>query len=269
MEEILDHLPPGARVLDLGAYHGSFPDGTYPLQTVRVDLLPPAPRPGAVQADASLLPFRARTFDAVILNHSLEHFARLKPSLQEVGRVVKQDGAVFVAVPDATTFADRLYRKLFRDRGGHVNLFGSHADLAKMLSWYFGLPHVATRTLLCSYPFLNCRNTAAPGMRRQTRFRGLPEGLLALLTGAFRLLDRRAGLRSSVYGWALYFGRIPQAVDPAPRTNVCVRCGQGHPSDWLARIGLVRRRWGLDCFSCPACGASNVYTRDGDFASLR
>jgi len=48
--------------------------------------------------------FGSRTFDAIVLNHSLEHFERLKPALQEIGRVVRPDGAIYVAVPDAATF---------------------------------------------------------------------------------------------------------------------------------------------------------------------
>ena len=72
----------------------------------------------------------------MILNHSVEHFLNLKPALQEIGRVTKQDGAACVTVPDATTFTDRLYRKVFRSRGGHVNLFDSAKNLERMLAWY-------------------------------------------------------------------------------------------------------------------------------------
>jgi hypothetical protein len=198
----------------------------------------------------------------------LEHFANLKPALQEIGRVVRRDGAVFVAVPDATTWADRIYRNLYRSHGGHVNLFDSPAELAEMLSWYFGLPHVATRTLYCSFPFLNRRNTAYVH-HPEMRFRGFPERFLALLTGALRLLDQRWRTRASVYGWALYFGAVPEPVDPTPRTNVCVRCGQGHPAAWLAQLGVVKQKWNLlRYYHCPACGVANVYTRDHDLAKL-
>jgi ubiquinone/menaquinone biosynthesis C-methylase UbiE len=48
----------------------------------------------------------------------LEHFSRLKPALQEIGRVVSRDGAVCVAVPDPRTITDRLYRKLCAGAGG-------------------------------------------------------------------------------------------------------------------------------------------------------
>jgi len=267
VEEILDHLPEGARVLDLGSRDGSFPADAYRLRTVRVDISEALGTNGRlVRADAASLPFPARSFDAAILNHSLEHFVRWKRAVQEVGRVIKREGAVFVAVPDATTLADRLYRKVYRSAGGHVNLFDCPVELAKTLSWYFGLPHLATRTLYCSFPFLNRRNTTGPSLRRQMRFRGLPERPLALFTGALRALDRRTHTRAGVYGWGLYFGRVSEPIGLAPRTNVCIRCGQGHPSEWLVQLGLVRRRWRIDYYHCPGCGVANVYTRDSDFA---
>ncbi len=267
MEEILEHLPEGARLLDLGSRGGSFPAEAYLFRTVRVDIAEVLGTNGRqVRADAASLPFPARSFDAAILNHSLEHFVDWKRAAQEVGRVIKREGAVFVAVPDATTLADRLYRKVYRKAGGHVNLFDRPAELAQTLSWYFGLAHVATWTLYCSFPFLNRRNMTDLSLRRQMRFRGLPERPLALVTGALRTLDRRLHTRTSVYGWGLYFGRVPEPMDLAPRTNVCIRCGQGHPSEWLVQLGLVRRRWRcLDYYHCPGCGAANVYTRDADF----
>src|SRR3984957_16440514 len=164
MHEILDRLPPGSRVLDLGSQAGSFNAADYPeLVSIAVDLISPGAgfckRPHHfVRAEASCLPFRSRTFDAIVLNHSLEHFEQLKPALQEIGRVVRPDGAIYVAVPDATTFSDRLYRKVFRDRGGHVNLFGSESELSKTLAWYFGLKPAGSRTLCASLTFLNRRS---------------------------------------------------------------------------------------------------------------
>jgi SAM-dependent methyltransferase len=265
MQEILDHLPKGARVLDLGSKEGSFSADDYPgLVIVTADLSKPdRPSRFFAQANAASLPFPARLFDAVILNHSLEHFDALKPALQEVGRVVRSDGAVYVAVPDATTLSDRVYRKLYLNRGGHVNLFGSEPELARMLSWYFGLPHHATRILCSSYTFLNRRNHPDLAERRQMRFSGLPEPLLLAFTGILRCLDWRFRRRFSVYGWALYFGKVGEPVDPAVRSNICIRCGQAHPAAWLKSLGLVRKNWfGLRTYTCPHCGARALYSSD-------
>jgi SAM-dependent methyltransferase len=257
-------LPPGARVLDVGCREGSFRAEAYEFQTVRADLnVPPAVSVAFVQADAVQLPFPSRTFDAVILNHCLEHFVRLKPALQEIGRVVKRGGAAFVAVPDARTLTDRIYRKVFKNAGGHCNLFGSSAELEKMLAWYLGLPHVATRTLHSGLTFLNGRNLAqGPYLRSEAKFRGIWEPALARLNASLRLLDRRFGTRLSVYGWALYFGTVPEAVDPRPMVNVCVRCGQGLPFVEIrdrarAKPGVLVQR-----YVCPACGAANLGLRD-------
>jgi SAM-dependent methyltransferase len=270
MHEILDRLPPGSRVLDLGSQRGSFHASDYPkLVLIAADIISPADISSKssqsplhfVRADASRLPFASRTFDAIVLNHSLEHFERLKPALQEIGRVVRPDGAIYVAVPDATTFSDRLYRKVFRDRGGHVNLFASQSELSKTLSWYFGLPLAGSRTLCASLTFLN-RNARNPGPgSRHIRFSRIPEPLLLCFTAMLRVTDRRFGTRLSVYGWALYFGNLKQPVESTVRTNICIRCGQAHPADWLLHIGAVpQRRRLLPRYECPACGASNFFT---------
>jgi SAM-dependent methyltransferase len=263
VEEILDHLPPGSLVLDLGSRDGSFQAGAHPkLVLFAADLfLPGEIQEGIrfVQADASSLPFASRTFDAIILNHTLEHFERLKPALQEIGRVIRADGAIYTAVPDATTFSDRLYRKLFRNRGGHVNLFGSEAELTRTLSWYFGLRPAGSRTLCASLTFLNrrARNPEAGQLRLLFR---LPERLLLYLTWLLRVADLRFKTRLTIYGWALYFGNLQECIDPMRRTNICIRCGQAHPSDWLLTSGLVRkRRWLFDDYKCPGCRARNSF----------
>src|SRR5271157_3491550 len=126
MIEILRQLPPGARVLDLGALTGSFPTDYCPgALVVRVDLELPAPGTCAdfVQADAGCLPFPDRSFDAVIANHSLEHIRGLSTALGEIGRVLGSEGGLFVAVPDASTFSDRLFRWIYQDASGHINPF--------------------------------------------------------------------------------------------------------------------------------------------------
>src|SRR4051794_24946691 len=112
MQEILATLPAGARVLDLGCQYGSFPVHATAAAVVRLDRDAPPTAPGAdfVQADAARLPFASDSFDAVIANHSLEHFDQLDSVLGEIGRILHASGALYVAVPDASTLTDRIYR---------------------------------------------------------------------------------------------------------------------------------------------------------------
>lgn len=264
MHEILDHLPPDALVLDLGCYLGSFDSAEYPFTTIRTDLSPQSGGPctNLVQADAARLPFRSRAFNAVICNHGLEHFTELKLTLQEIGRVLRNQGALFVSVPDATTFQDRLYRKLTKG-GGHVNLFDSPVELTRKLEWYSGLPHIGARVLHTSFSYLNRRNVRGVIPLRLSAVSWRWEVPLSLLSGVSRFIDRRFGARLSVYGWALYFGNVPERVARTPWSNVCIRCGQAHPSDWLMKIGAVGRKWSFfSSYKCPGCGASNFYSRD-------
>jgi SAM-dependent methyltransferase len=254
--EILEYLQPGALVLDLGCRNGSFPiNFRNDISVIRVDLEKTDIAGSFVQADAQHLPFPSKSFDAVILNHTLEHIAHLKPSLQEIGRVVKSSGAAFVAVPDARTLADRIYRKVYRDAGGHVNLFDSPEKLAAMVSWYFGMPHLATRTLLTSFNFLNRNNPRDIAIPRQLRFFAVPEFLLACAARGARLMDRHLKTRTGVYGWAMYFGQHPFPVDLTISSNVCVRCGQGSSAAEL----IEKCRFYMSTYRCPDCGGLNFF----------
>ena len=265
MREILCNLPPDSLVLDLGCQKGSFDAAAFAFSSVRVDLRAEDGGAGGtfVQADAAKLPFRPKVFDAVICNHGLEHFKEPWLAVQEIGRVVKPEGALFVSVPDATTVQDRLYRWLAKG-GEHVNLFDNPGELARKLAECSGLPHVATKVLCASFSFLNKRNDRGPAPRRMLLLFALRwEFPLSVLTWMLRLLDLRFGTRASVYGWAMYFGNVLEPVLPRPWTNVCIRCGQAHPSEWLEEIGAIRRWFLFSAYRCPGCNASNFYLRDG------
>jgi len=249
MHEILGRLAAGSRVLDLGCDEGSFPAKLTRGTVVRVDRDVPRRRDGLfVVADAASLPFPDASFDAVISNHSMEHFVDLDRVLAEVRRVIHPDGALFVAVPDASTLTDRLYRWLGKG-GGHVNAFTSAEETARRIERGTGLKCVATRTLWSSLSFLNRRHAPRPLPRRLWLLGGGFEFLLFLYVWISRRLDRRFGTRTGVYGWALYFGGVEPPIDTTPMVNVCVGCGSGWPVDTLP----PRRR----VYVCPACGTRN------------
>jgi len=262
MQELLAAVRAGSRALDLGCGEGSFDYSSRDTVVIRVDIEPRAERPAnLVQADADRLPFPSQTFDAIVSNHSLEHMRDLERALEEIGRVIKPDGLLYVAVPDATTFADRLYRWLARG-GGHVNPFVSAQDLAARIESATGLKHSATRTLFTSLSFLHRGNRRAPAPRKVWLIGGGTQTSLFMITFWSRVIDRILGSRLSVYGWALYFGHYPEPIDCRARSNVCIRCGSGHASKWLLDNQLVNRRLFFQKYQCPSCGTLNLFSED-------
>jgi len=250
MHEVLKNLPPGSFVLDLGCNTGSFSADATAAHVIRIDRDPGAKGPNFVQGDAAHLPFLNRTFAALISNHSLEHFDDLDGALREIARVIRPDGALFIAVPDASTLTDKIYRWLARG-GGHVNAFTSANQTAADIATATGLPHVATRTLYSSLSFLNRRNSPRPIPRRLLLLGAGYEWSLFLYVWLSRRLDRWLKMRTSIYGWAFYFGRVGTPIDTEPWVNVCIRCGSGHAESVLTthcRAGIWR---------CPECAALN------------
>jgi SAM-dependent methyltransferase len=269
MKEILESLPPGSLVLDLGARTGSFSASGTGLTVVRLDLdAPPAGVSGAfVRADAARLPFRGGCFEAIFANHSLEHFADLEGAVREIGRAVKPGGLVYISVPDAGTLTDRVYRWLGRG-GGHVNAFRRPADVIGPIERWAGLPHRSTTLLYSSFAFLNARNFTARPPRRIALFAFGNERFLVWLAWVLRVLDRALGTRLSVYGWAFQFGGAAPSGLHEPWINVCVRCGSGAPEAYLRHAGEVRRWLGLmESYACPQCGCRNWLFRDSTTAA--
>lgn len=257
MKQLLDNLPAGARVLDLGARSGSFSTDRQDLVIVRLDLeVPDSHRSGHyVRADAARMPFPAASFDAVIGNHSLEHFVEFEATVREIGRVVKPAGALFVAVPDATTLSDRIYRWMGKG-GGHVNAFRTPRDVISPIETLTGLQHRSTTLLTASLSFLNRNTFTAKPPRKIALFAFGNERFLAILNYILRRVDRALGTRLSLYGWAFYFGNI-QPVPEGPWPNVCTRCGAGASAQFIRS----RTRAGL-AYRCPDCQGWNLMVPD-------
>ncbi len=263
MVDLIEALPAGARVLDLGAGAGSFRTGRTDLLIVRLDLEIRLERaPGAyVSADAARMPFAAASFDLIISNHSLEHFPELEQTLREVGRTIKPAGVLYVAVPDASTLADHIYRWLARG-GGHVNPFRGPEEVAGLITRLTGLPHRSTRILFTSLSFLNARNFTSRPPRRMLLFANGDERFLAAFNWLLRFIDGRLGTRFSHYGWSFYFGNIELPKTLEPWINVCIRCGSACSEDFLMEAGAISPIPGaFDRYLCPECGAPNRLTR--------
>ncbi|MEX5215252.1 MAG: methyltransferase domain-containing protein [Nitrospiraceae bacterium] len=94
-------LKPGSRVLDLGGQkapkRGRFDIERYDVR-VRYANLSAAHRPD-VQTDASALPFKEESFDAVICAEMVEHVADPMRVMHEVHRVLRRRGILLMTVP--------------------------------------------------------------------------------------------------------------------------------------------------------------------------
>jgi hypothetical protein len=141
--------------------------------------------------------------------------------------------------------------------------------VASMIERVTGLRSRGVQGLCTSFSFMNRKNLREKAPRKLLLFGGGNETLLRLLNLAVRILDRVLKSRLSLYGWAFYFGELSTEVPFRTWTNVCVRCGSGHPSEWLVDSNKVFRKWRLFRFwSCPICSAENHFTRDRDFLFL-
>ena len=258
MYEIVKDLPSTAWILDLGSAMGSFDSTRTSGRVVRVDLnYLPGNQGLFVQSDAAYLPFADWTFDAIVANHSLEHFERLNLAIEEIARVAKPDGSLFISVPDASTLSDRLYRWLGRG-GGHVNAFTDSLELPGRVTDATGMQVKGTCVLFSGFSFLNKYNQKNLP-RRAWLLGGGQEWILLVGTYCLRTLDRAFGTRLSVYGWAYSFGSVA-ALELKPNWNVCIRCGSGHDEEWLKDSGFLSGAlifWKQ--YRCPRCGTKNLF----------
>jgi SAM-dependent methyltransferase len=262
MLPLIGNLPARARVLDLGAGPGSFPCERLDVVVVRLDLEKPhrLGQGSYVLADAASMPFRQACFDLVVSNHSLEHFIELDATVREIGRILKPDGILYVAVPDATTLTDRIYRWLGRG-GGHVNPFRSAEEVAALINRLTGLPLRSTTLLFSSLSFLNRHNFITRPPRRIALFAFGNETFLATSIWILRGLDRRCGTKWSRYGWCFRFGNLTGDEPVEVWVNVCVRCGSGHSEAYLRKHTTICRLAGLfPTYRCPGCGGFNFLT---------
>ena len=266
MDDWLIEAREGDRVLDIASATGSFPTAGLACCVIALDEDPDAfaDAPDAVGrcwrviGRSERMPVASASIDLAVCSHALEHFQNLDAALDEIRRVLKPEGRLFVSVPDGYQVCDTLYRWLFQD-GGHVNRF-RREDLVRRIEARVGLRLAAWQKLYSSFTYLRnipgLRNWAAPDLQpRLKRFAQLPraavDGAQAVLYAATRIADRLFATDSAVYGWALWFA--PGAGTPKenpPWRNVCLHCGAGHPAEAVGRLSW--RRW-----ICPACHRCN------------
>ncbi len=69
-----------------------------------------------VCAAAEALPFRSGSFDRIVCQGSLDHFARPRTFMREVARVLKPDGLAIIGISNYDSLSCRLGQAIFRLR---------------------------------------------------------------------------------------------------------------------------------------------------------
>ncbi len=117
LHEVIAAQPRGARVLDAGCGPGSWSYAERPdLVITGFDIkFPPGPPPRSdrvrvFEADLARLPLRDGLFDLTVCHYVLEHVTALAACCDELARVTKPGGTLYLSVPRAAAFDDRLYR---------------------------------------------------------------------------------------------------------------------------------------------------------------
>jgi SAM-dependent methyltransferase len=266
LRELVAAAPPGALVLDAGCGPGSWPYGERPdLRIVAFDIKfppgPPAPREGlgVLRADLARLPMRDGLFDLTMCHYVLEHVSELERCCDELTRVTRPGGTLYLSVPRSASFDDRLYRfagyfaKYALGKLGKRIEHQQRFDLGKALGVFTrrGFELTAHARVPAGFSWMNDPRTK----RLQGPF-----------TDALAALHRATGLDlARDANFVLAFrktGRASPPPDPGrgdslagPRrvTHVCRECGE-HAV--LAPPLPAPRRW-----RCPWCGASNPLGR--------
>jgi SAM-dependent methyltransferase len=119
MFELMTRLPSGSTVLNVGSGIGAF-DRYIPrgLKLINLDIEPSART--QVVADAHSIPFPDDSIDAIFSNAVLEHVRKPWVVADEMWRVLKPGGMVFIAVPFLNVIHDEEDYYRFTDRGLRV-----------------------------------------------------------------------------------------------------------------------------------------------------
>ncbi len=266
LRELIDAAPRGARVLDAGCGPGSWPYGDRPdLRITAFDIKfppgPPARREGldVLRAGLEHLPLRAGLFDLVVCHYVLEHVSGLDACCDELARVTRPGGTLYVSVPRAAAFDDRLYR--FAGIFAKYALLKFHKRLEHQQR--FDLPGLLE--LFCRRGFAVTAHASVPaGFSWMNDPR--TKGLQGPFTDALAWLHRVLGIdlaRDANFVLAFRRDAAAAAVPVPPGggelsgrrrvTHVCRECGE---HALIAARPPWPPRW-----DCPWCGRPNPFGR--------
>ena len=251
LREVIAALPPGARVLDAGCGPGSWPYALRDdLDITGFDIkFPPGPpsrhaRMRVFRGDLARLPLRAGRFDLTVCHYVLEHVSELEACCDELARVTRPGGQLYLSVPRAAAFDDRLYRFAgyfakyallkFRKRVEHQQRFDFHTIID--LFYARGMRLTATARVPAGFSWMNDPRT---------------KPLQAAFTGALAWLHRRFGLDlAQDANFVLTFEKVGD-IGLRKVTHVCRECGEH---------AVVGGDAG-DTWLCPYCGKPNPFGR--------
>ena len=250
LREVIAALPAGARVLDAGCGPGSWPYALRDdLDVTGFDIkFPPGPPPRnartrVFRGDLARLPLPDGLFDLTVCHYVLEHVSELEACCDELARVTRPGGQLYLSVPRAAAFDDRLYRFAgyfakyalfkFKKRVEHQQRFDFHTVID--LFYARGLRLTATARVPAGFSWMNDRRT---------------KPLQAAFTDTLAALHRAFGLDLAAdANFVLTFEKVGE-VGWRKVTHVCRECGEhsvvsGDGTAW----------------DCPYCHKSNPFGR--------
>lgn len=260
LHELIADAPMGALVVDAGCGPGSWDyRGRPALRVYGFDIkFPPGPPPGldhvaVARADLARVPFRDGAFDLTICHYVLEHVTALEACCDELARITKRGGTLYLSVPRSASFDDRLYRFAgyfakyalgkFQKRIEHQQRF----DYEKLLALFGarGFALTALAHVPAGFSWMNDART---------------KPLQGPFTDTLAWIHRTTGLDLAAdANFVMTFRKDgpPSAGNMTPRirrvTHVCRECGE-HAV--LTPPNPASKQW-----ICPWCGKPNPLGR--------
>ena len=136
------------------------------------------------------LPFADRSFSVVVMKHVLEHTRHPEAALREARRVLKQGGALFIAVPHAG------YRKAVADPARSA--FYRPDSSGGVEHWIYFTPETLARILKASHFDVACTHPALLH-RKAGLLRGVLDGVLWAPKFVFGQLRTQLALRKEFW----------------------------------------------------------------------